>query len=60
MAYQQLVELARTCWRQAGITTSKEVADVLRRMAKEYQQKAAQLDSGKVPDIGEEEETPIV
>jgi hypothetical protein len=34
-------------------TSAKDVAVTLWRMAQEYQQKAARLDSGKLPDIGE-------
>ena len=34
---EDLVELARMCARNARITTSKDVADELWRMAKEYQ-----------------------
>ena len=37
LIYEDLVELARMCARNARITTSKDVADELWRMAKEYQ-----------------------
>jgi hypothetical protein len=50
---EQLVELARLCANQARATSAKDVAATLWRMAQEYQQKAARLDSGKLPDIGE-------
>jgi len=49
--YQQLVELAHLCARNAHSTTSAEVAHALWRMAKEYQTKAAAL--GTAPNIGE-------
>jgi len=52
MTYEDLVELARLCARNARITTNREVADELWRMAKEYQAKAATL--GDFPDIGDE------
>ena len=53
MKREQLVELARLCANQARATSAKDVAATLWRMAQEYQQKAARLDSGKLPDIGE-------
>ena len=52
-AYDELVELARMCWRQARLAQTKGVAPELLRMAHEYQQRAAKLDSGKLPEIGE-------
>ena len=51
--YQELIDLAMTCVKQAHITTSKDVAYELWRMAIGYQQQAAQLNGGKLPDIGE-------
>jgi len=53
--YEDLVELARICWKQAHWTTSLDAAAELKRMAKEYQQRAAQLNGGKLADIGENE-----
>ena len=53
MKGEQLVELARLCANQARATSAKDVAATLWRMAQEYQQKAARLDSGELPDIGE-------
>jgi len=41
LIYEDLVELARMCARNARITTSRDVADELWRMAKEYQAQAA-------------------
>lgn len=41
LTYDELVELARICWRQADLTQAEDVARELRHMAREYQQKAA-------------------
>jgi hypothetical protein len=51
--YKELVDLAITCAKQTHITTSKDVARELWRMALGYQQQAAHLDGGKLPDIRE-------
>jgi hypothetical protein len=51
--YEELVDLAKTCVKQAHITTSKDVAYELWRMAISYQQQAAHLDGGELPDIGQ-------
>jgi hypothetical protein len=51
--FADLVELARICMRQARIARSPEVADVLRQMAEEYQEKATSLNDGEAPDIDE-------
>lgn len=51
--YEQAVELANICARQARLTINRRVAEELWRMAKEYQADAAKLDEGKHPDIGE-------
>jgi hypothetical protein len=51
MEYDELVELARLCARNAHFAASDEVAHALWRMAKEYQTKAAAL--GTAPNIGE-------
>jgi nitrate reductase assembly molybdenum cofactor insertion protein NarJ len=50
--YTDLVELAKICARQARTTSNREVAQELRRLAKEYQKKAADLDGEELPDIG--------
>ena len=52
LIYEDLVELARMCARNARITTTREVADELWRMAKEYQAQAAEM--GDFPEIGDE------
>jgi hypothetical protein len=50
-AYDDLVQYARDCMRYAQTATCKEVAEELERVAREYQERAAQLDGGKLPDI---------
>ena len=50
LIYEDLVELARMCARNARITTSRDVADELWRMA--YQAQAAEM--GDFPEIGDE------
>ena len=52
--YNDLVELARICIEQARATTARDVARELRRMAKEYQKRAAQMNGGQLPHIGED------
>jgi hypothetical protein len=47
--YDDLVELARLCARNSRIAMSRDVADELWRMAKEYQEQAAKL--GTPPEI---------
>jgi hypothetical protein len=49
----EFAELAKVCANHARLTTSKEVARELWRMAKDYQERAAKLDSGDLPAIGE-------
>jgi len=49
--YDDLVQLARICTRQAKATASEAVAVELERMAREYQRRAAALDGGKLPKI---------
>jgi hypothetical protein len=50
--YEHLVELAHICAKNAHNASMPDVARELWKMAKEYQRKAAALDSGKLPDIG--------
>jgi hypothetical protein len=60
-AYTELLELARLCWRQAQLAQTEGVARELHKMALEYRQKAAKLDSGKLPVLEEPvSEKPIV
>jgi hypothetical protein len=47
------VEWAKLCAAQARLTNSRDVAHALWKMAKDYQQRAAQANSGQLPDIGE-------
>ncbi len=42
------------CLKQARETISPIVSAELRRRAKEYQRRAAELDNGKLPNIGED------
>ena len=51
--YKELVDLATSCANSARLTTSPEVACQLWRMAVEYQEKAAKLNDGKLPNIGD-------
>ena len=52
LTYDDLVELARLCARNSRIATSRDVADELWRMAREYQAQAANL--GSAPELGDE------
>ncbi|MGP0089611.1 MAG: hypothetical protein ACLPKB_06585 [Xanthobacteraceae bacterium] len=53
-SYDDLVNLARICIKQAREATDQPVSARLMLLAKEYQERAAELDKGKLPDIGEE------
>jgi hypothetical protein len=55
-SYDELVELARICLKQAREAKNPSVSAELRQLAKGYQIRAASMDNGKLPDIGEEEE----
>jgi Tfp pilus assembly protein PilE len=48
-SYNDLIELARICQRQADLTDIASVAEELRRMADDYRQRAAALDR-EAPD----------
>jgi hypothetical protein len=50
MSYDDLMELADRCLKQSGATGNPVVAAELRRLANEYQARAAALD-GRLPDI---------
>jgi hypothetical protein len=52
--YGDLVELARICLKQAREAKNAFVSAELRHMAKGYQVRAATMDHGRLPDIGEE------
>ena len=49
--YSVLLELARKFASQARVTTDREVARELWRMAIQYQDKAAALNNGKFPEF---------
>jgi hypothetical protein len=49
-----LVELARACLKQARESKNPVVVAELTHLAKGYQVRAAAMDNGKLPDIGEQ------
>jgi hypothetical protein len=49
--YSDMVELAKICARQARAASNPEVAQELRRLARDYQKRAADLGGGVQPDI---------
>lgn len=49
--YDEYVELSRLCWRQAHLAQTEGVAELLRKMANEYEEKAAKMKSGKPPAL---------
>ena len=51
--YDDLVEIARICLKQARATKNESVSAEFLHLAKGYQMRAASLASGKPPDIGE-------
>jgi hypothetical protein len=53
LSYNELVELARICLKQAGKPRNPLVRAELRQLAKGYQVRAASMDNGRFPDIGE-------
>jgi hypothetical protein len=60
VSYNDLIELARLCLRQASAARTPALASELRRMAKEYQARAAALTGGQLPDIGERAPFPSI
>jgi hypothetical protein len=56
--YDTLVELARICFKQAREAKNPIVSTELTYLAKGYQMRAASMNSGKLPDIGEEGTAP--
>jgi hypothetical protein len=52
MDYDDFIAMALLCAKNARSAQTKEVAVQLWKMACEYQEKAAKLDFGKMPDIG--------
>ena len=59
-AIRETLELARLCLRQASAARTPALASELRRMAKEYQARAAALIGGQLPDIGERAPFPSI
>ncbi len=51
---EDLVELARACLKQARVSERPAVVAELTHLAKGYQMRAASMDKGKIPDIGEQ------
>jgi hypothetical protein len=51
--YDDLVELARVCLKLAREAKNPIVSDELKHLARGYQLRAAAMDNGKLPDIGE-------
>jgi hypothetical protein len=51
VSYDDLIELARLCLRQADATSNPVAAAELRRWASDYQTRAAALGGGGLPDI---------
>jgi hypothetical protein len=51
--YGDLVELARICFKRAREAENASVSAELRLIAKGYQVRAATMDHGRLPDIGE-------
>jgi hypothetical protein len=52
--YETLVELARICFKQAQEVKNRDVSAELMRVAKGYQLRAAAMNKGRLPEIGEE------
>jgi hypothetical protein len=52
--YEDFVRLARVYWRQAHAASTWQAARELYCMAREYQQKAAKLDGGKLPKLSDD------
>jgi len=53
--YDNLVELARLCLKQAHEAKNSFVSAEFKHLAKGYQMRAASMNNGKLPDIGEDE-----
>jgi hypothetical protein len=58
LTYENLVELARLCLKQARKSKNPLVSAEFTHLARGYQIRAATMDKGKLPDIGEEEAAP--
>jgi hypothetical protein len=51
--YEELLELASLCARNARISSDREVARELWKMAREYEVEAAKLDNGRLPEFAD-------
>ena len=51
--FKELVGVAKSCANIARLTANAEVANYFWRLAMDYQAKAARLNDGKLPDIGD-------
>ena len=51
--YGEALELATICARNARISTDKDVARELWKMAQEYLAEVAKLDNGRQPELGD-------
>jgi hypothetical protein len=59
-AYRDLMALARLCLRQAGTARTPAAADELRRLAKEYEDRAAVLLGPETPAPSPQAPSPVV
>ena len=50
--YSEALELAIMCARNARLTSNRQVARELWKMAQEYRAEVAKLGDGRVPDLG--------
>ena len=58
-AYRDLMALARLCLRQASTARTPAAADELRRLAKEYEVRAAELPRPETPAANREAPSPV-
>jgi hypothetical protein len=49
--YEEVVQFARDCLRHSRAATTREAAEALLLLARQFQAKAAKLDGGKFPEI---------
>jgi hypothetical protein len=49
--YEEVVKFARDCLRHSRAATTREAAEALLLLARQFQAKAAKLDGGKFPVI---------
>jgi hypothetical protein len=54
-SHEELVDLARISWKWSRMLTTPGLVTSLEHVAREYQRRAAELDAGRLPDIGEHE-----